>query len=124
MPKEMSISLDVRALRELERRLPGKADEIVGKIALDLEADIKSNFSRVSPSAPGDPPGIDTGLLKNSIQARRKRPMLWIVQAGTEYAAALEFGYPARNLAARPFIRPAIKRIAPRIPARFKAVVK
>ena len=62
-----SIQLDTRVLDKLNREAPGKAKRIVKKIGFDVQAYAVQHMSTSSPSAPGEPPGVDTGLLKNSI---------------------------------------------------------
>lgn len=60
-------------------------------------------------SAPGEPPAIDTGHLVNSIHCEQLGPMRWTVTTGDcEYAKALEYG--TVNMAARPYMRPALER--------------
>lgn len=83
-------------------------DSFLRKLALDCEADIKNNFSAQSPSPVGSPPGVDTGNLKNSIVAVR-RGADWVVQVGADYGADLEYG--TRKMGARPFVRPAVRRV-------------
>lgn len=62
-------------------------------------------------SAPGEAPAVDTGALVNHISAKMTGKTTAIVSANQEYAAALEFGSPARHLAARPFLRPALRKV-------------
>lgn len=59
-------------------------------------------------SAPGEAPAIDTGNLVNSLETRKTGVGSAVVEAGAEYAAALEFG--TRKMAPRPFLRPAADR--------------
>lgn len=65
----------------------------------------------LNPSKPGEPPRSLQGLLRNSIDYRKKvdksRVELFI-GANTKYARALEFGNPKGKLKPRPFLRPAI----------------
>jgi len=61
-------------------------------------------------SAPGEPPTIDTSELVNSIRAAKLGQFRWEVAPHTEYAGALEYGNPARGLAPRPYLRPALER--------------
>lgn len=57
-------------------------------------------------SAPGEAPAVDTGFLINSIQTRIISDTEAEIIIPAEYAEALEFG--TADLAARPFVRPAI----------------
>ena len=120
--KGFSVKLDMRRLEKLEREFPGRADEAVAKMAFDFQADVVDSFSKESPSPEGQPPGVVTGFLKNSIYTKKIRERLYEVRAGAEYAVHLEFG--TSRMAARPFWRPALARIVGKIPAYFKAVVK
>ena len=111
------VEKDTSALTRLIASAPEKIDQVLGKVAFDMVADIMISFSTSSPSAPGTPPGVDTGALKNSIRAERIKVLEWHVIAGTEYAHALEYGFSPHNLAARPFMRPAATRAQQRLPA-------
>ena len=122
MADTVQIKLDFTRLDQLNRDTPGKADQVIRKIAFDLEADTKNNFSDTSPSAPGDPPGIVTGNLKASVQASKIEDMKWQVVVGAEYGTDLEFG--TRFMAARPFVRPAIRRVVDTIPGELKAAIE
>ena len=107
------IVIDTSGLDSLMRQAPGEVDAAMGEIAANMAADIIQSFSRKSPSDPGDPPGVVKGLLKNSIQFKQEKRMLWIISAGTEYAPMLEYG--TVRMAARPFVRPAARRAEKRI---------
>lgn len=68
------------------------------------------------PSAPGQPPNADTHTLDRSIVTRAFADQLIVIVAATAgYALFLELG--TKNMAARPFMRPATK-------AKQKEVVK
>ncbi|BDP42923.1 hypothetical protein DAETH_28920 [Deinococcus aetherius] len=60
-------------------------------------------------SAPGDPPAVDTGRLRQSIVALKIAPGRWRVGTNVEYAFWLEFG--TRRIAPRPFMRPAAEKV-------------
>jgi hypothetical protein len=116
------IVLDLKRLDRIELETPGRADQIVAKIAYDLQADAQDNMNTVSPSPEGEPPGVVTGFLKNSILGSRIKWLLWQVVVMAAYGLHLEYG--TAHMAARPFFRPAINRMAARIPAYFKALIK
>ena len=126
-----------------------KRAQLVGRAAmLDaaflVERDVKNSFGKGAsrpdkkvrrskgkrgkfhrPSAPGYPPNIDTGLLKSSIGHEIVSTGDWVdgwvgALATIKYALALELGYAARNLAPRPYLRPAMTRNALKILAIFK----
>ena len=81
-----------------------------------------SKGQRYQPSAPGQPPAVQTGQLRLSwsagksghyqtrIRGTEVESRYGQVQVGSalKYAAALEYGYPPRNLKARPYIRPVV----------------
>lgn len=83
-------------------------ETVLRKLAMDTESSIKNNFSSQSPSPVGSPPGVDTGNLKNSVVAVR-RGKGWAVIIGADYGADLEYG--TRKMPARPFVRPAVRRV-------------
>jgi len=58
-------------------------------------------------SAPGQPPAVDTGTLRGSIQVEEPvTPTQAIIATHTDYAEFLEFG--TSRMAARPYMRPAL----------------
>ena len=57
------------------------------------------------PSAPGEPPNNDTGVLANNIEVTQPKPLLVKITSKAPYSAALEFG--SSKMEARPFMRPA-----------------
>lgn len=69
------------------------------------------------PSRPSEPPKNDTGVLKNNIESALKEPLLAEVSSNAPYAAALEFG--TSKMAARPYMRPARDKTAPKIQRLF-----
>lgn len=69
------------------------------------------------PSAPGEPPNRDTGVLQANIENAMKSPLLAEVSSNAPYAAALEFG--SSRMAARPYMRPARDKKAPEIQRLF-----
>lgn len=57
------------------------------------------------PSAPGEPPNQDTGVLAGNIETTRVGKLRVRVSSKAGYSAPLEFG--TSKMAARPFMRPA-----------------
>lgn len=122
----MEIYLNTAVLDQLDREMDGRADKAVGKIAFEVESKAKQLMQggrsgrtyRVpgtkrtyTASAPGEPPAVVTGNLKNSIQAKREKMRVWAVLVASEYAAALEFGHRQRGggfTSPRPYLRPAV----------------
>lgn len=73
------------------------------------------------PSAPGDAPNNDSGVLANNIEAVQVEPLKVVVSSNAPYAAALEFG--TSRMAARPFMLPALAKNRDRIAKRLAAAV-
>jgi HK97 gp10 family phage protein len=69
------------------------------------------------PSKPGEPPNSDTGVLAAMIGTYHTAPVTAEVRSEAPYSAALEWG--TSKMAARPFMRPARDKMAPKIRARF-----
>lgn len=116
----------------------GYAEKKLIAVGLQLEGDIKKSISGPR-SAPGDPPGVDTGRLRASISTNwsgsgmssgnvgsqaltedgidqpERREDKFTVRVGSrvEYSSWLEWG--TRRMAARPFIRPSFDRMRVRI---------
>lgn len=89
--------------------MEAKADAIVTKAAMDLEAHAKTR-------AP-----VDTGTLKNSIQATRVGTAHWRVVVGADYGVYVEWG--TSRMAAQPFLQPAIQAVSPGFLQALKSVV-
>lgn len=60
------------------------------------------------PSRPGDPPNADTHRLDSNIETEIAGPGLVTVTSRAPYSRFLEFG--TSRMAARPFMRPALRR--------------
>lgn len=83
------------------------------QIELDAERSITAGSVSGAghvPSAPGQPPNRDTGLLDGSIetQVTTQNPPTVTVSSRAPYAAHLEFG--TSRMAPRPYMRPATER--------------
>lgn len=84
----------------------GKALFAAGE-AIQVEAQISITSGAVSgkshtPSAPGEAPNNDSGLLANNIETTQVAPLVVEVSSNAPYAAALEFG--TSKMAARPYM--------------------
>jgi hypothetical protein len=71
-------------------------------------------------SAPGEPPAPDTGNLRRNVQLAKPEPLTmdrntvgWRLSIGVIYGRALEYGYPPRGLAPRPYVKPSIANVKP-----------
>lgn len=82
---------------ELKGRARTRAGQIVAKTAHDIESLAKQR-------AP-----VDTGALKNSIQARQVAPFNWEVGVGVAYGPYVEFG--TSKMAAQPYLTPAVEAV-------------
>jgi HK97 gp10 family phage protein len=114
----LTFTVDTTKLRQLIATQPQRVSDFLDAEAEDMVNDIKLSFG-TSPSSPGEPPGVDTGTLRNSIgwvaqgaEARR-------IQDGVEYGVYLEFG--TENMRPRPFMGPAFERKRQNFAAHAKA---
>ena len=74
-------------------------------------------------SAPGDAPAGDTGFLANNIHLVLDGDSMGAdVESRADYSAALEFG--TRNMAARPFLQPALEKGRAKYKRLFSNAVK
>jgi len=121
----------VRRLRALAS--PAMVDAVEGALfhageLIQTEAQISITRGAVSgknhvPSAPGQPPNQDTGVLGGNIETTRAGKLRVRVTSKAGYSSALEFG--TSKMAARPFMRPARDKMRPQAEALVaKAVQK
>lgn len=73
--------------------IEGAVGDAVRKAAMEVERDAKINCP------------VDTGILRGSIGAEEKEPLLFEVGTNVEYAAHVEFG--TSKMAAQPYLEPA-----------------
>ena len=99
------------------------AEIAMKKVHLNIQQDIKKMLNLGGPGPPsavGRPPHKQSGNLSRSWQyggltiRRGRADMTGVykqarVGSAADYAAALEYGYPPRNLKARPYIRPVVR---------------
>jgi hypothetical protein len=119
MASGVTIELDLSALERWEKH-PQITHRAIGIVATRMAARVIASFGTGgTPSAPGSPPGIRTGMLKNNIDAVPIRQGAWAVRAKRRYAAALEFGARRGNWAMepRPFMTPELRTAAAEFPA-------
>jgi len=139
-----NVSIDISGLDAAIARLeamPGAAERAIGKglyaIALTAQADAQQlilkgpktgviyNLSnpkrRHQASAPGEAPANDLGFLVGSIRVTPVESNSVNLVAGAAYAVHLEYG--TRNMAARPFLRPAAERAKEKGPGIIGAYV-
>jgi HK97 gp10 family phage protein len=94
---------------KIAANLEPRVGKAVAKAALDIEAKAKS-------AAP-----VDTGNLKNSIQASEVGPTHWRVTAGADYSLYVEMG--TVFMAAQPFMGPAVDQVIPVLTQAIRQIV-
>lgn len=109
-------------LARMRAQLAMEASQIVqaaaGQIALEIVASMEG---QESPSAPGSPPAIVTGLFHDSIQTKTVGPLESMVYSNVEYAPHLEFG--TVHMEARPSFVPAAEVIRPSFTQAMRALL-
>lgn len=73
------------------------------------------------PSAPGEPPNEDTGVLRTHIETTQPAPLRVEVSSNAPYAVALEFG--TSKMAPRPYMGPALRAKKKEVTALIKTAV-
>lgn len=108
------------------------------RLILEAQIEVKKNLSRAgtgkkhpglryTSSAPGNPPAVQTGTLRRSWQTGTVRKVTagtrigWRLGSNLRYARRLEFG--GGFIAPRPYLRPALKAIRPRVERVMKAYI-
>lgn len=99
------VVIDKTKLDALRGSLPQKAINFIDALAFEGEGYVKRSFT-VSPSSPGEAPGVDTGALRASIHVETLSRFRRAIVAGTDYAIHLEFG--TSRMGARPFMSPMV----------------
>ena len=92
------------------RRQMKLASQVVRKTVLDIQANAQA-------AAP-----VDTGFLRNSIQAQMQSELTGEVTVGAGYAVWVEFGTSRRH--ATPFLLPAVERVRPAFEAAMRQLLK
>ena len=126
------------ALKSMGPKLRAEVGKAVTATAIELRSDVvkrikrgpnsgityrKSNPKRVhTASAPGQAPADDMGGLANSIFFDNIGDMTAIVGSRLIYALYLEHG--TRNMAARPYFRPAAEEMRAKFENRLEAAVR
>ena len=104
---ELKMKIETEEITRSVRHLLGA---VVAKTAGDVEATAKS-------LAP-----VDTGFLRNSIQAERVTDLEWEVNVGAEYGAYVELG--TSRMAPRPYLTPAVEAVREPFRKTLAAVVE
>ena len=109
MPTEVRWVVEQNNWAKISRQLDDKADLIVRKTAMDLEAQAKVRAA------------VDTGVMRGSIQASRVAERHWRVTVGAEYGIYVEYG--TRFSAPQPYMGPAVDLVWPAFQAAMRAVL-
>jgi len=112
MPDGANFTADFSGMDKLLREEPGKVDRFLDWMAESIVTDAKLSMGE-SPSAPGDPPGVDTAALRASITWENTGPHERTISDGVEYGVYLEYG--TEKMAARPWMVPAFARAQERM---------
>lgn len=93
----------------LRTTMEQRAEMFVAKAAMDVEREMKTRVP------------VDTGFLKNSIQAARTGPAQWTVTVGAEYGLFIDWG--TARMPARPFVAPSVAAVSPNFLAAMRTLV-
>lgn len=104
---DIEIRIDTSILDKMITEQPQKLGRWMSHFAEIIVTDIKLSFG-ASPSAAGDPPGVDTGALRASMKWENTGPHERTISDGVEYGQYLEDG--TEKIMPRPFMRPAFDR--------------
>lgn len=125
----IEIRSDTTILDRLLRTIPQGTIEATLETAKDVVEDIKQSLNVPYPpaSSPGDPPHKRTGDLQRSYSAILQEKLATgkvnvAIISTSPVSIFTEYG--TKNMAARPHIRPAMKRADKYFRRRFKLVVK
>lgn len=106
-----AIARDPQMKREVAQVLFATADAVKTEARISITTGAVSGANHV-PSAPGEAPNNDTGVLASNIEAfRTSDPLTVEVRSQAPYAVALEAG--TSRMVARPYMAPAVRKIAP-----------
>ena len=105
-----------KLLRRLRWMTSSRAQRLLGAALFEggevIEDEAKRLISAGSvsgaghvPSAPGEPPNYDSGVLSANIETAHVKPLVVEVSSNAPYASPLEFG--TSRMAERPYMRPA-----------------
>ncbi len=106
--------------REAQKLVYTLADKHATEAALSITAGAVSGKNHVA-SKPGEAPNADTHMLDRSIHVERTGPLTAQSIADAPYAVALEVG--TSKMAARPYMRPAAKKVRKEVDALAKKAV-
>ena len=126
-----NVTLDVRGIDKLIQTEPAKVEAWLAGVANEILSEIVLSFGTSSGGAtyvsqgkshtaskPGDPPNVDTGTLRASMNVQKEKALTYHVSDGVEYGIMLEDG--TEHIAPRPFVRPVFDSWANKIEADAK----
>lgn len=94
-------------------RVRGEAQFLIAKGSIQGKGHV--------PSAPGQSPNLDTGVLTAGVTARFTGPLRAVAESAAPYAVHLEYG--TSKMAERPYMRPAAKTVRGRFTVDVRAAV-
>jgi len=103
--------LGPNTVKRLRARLYAASDEVKTEARLSITRGSVSGKGHIA-SKPGEPPKRDTGHLDTNITNRMTGPLAAETKSEAGYGAALEFG--TAKMMARPYMRPAVKKVLPK----------
>lgn len=129
MTGPVKVILETSRLDRILRRAPANALEANLAAAEEIAKDIRANWSGHYPpaSADGEAPAMRSENLDKSVIAVpdeniKSGKTKATIQVLAAYASALEFG--TRKMAARPFIRPALKRAEKTFAKHYRGIIE
>jgi len=138
---KMSVSLKKVRLDSYQKNLR-QLSVAVGTAAANIEGNAKQSIEMSSgqykkypgrkehphySSPPGSPPNSDVGKLAGSIESKMTGKTSAEVKVNAKYGIPLELGWMSRggnHVPARPFLRPAVEKVAPSFQAAVKVILK
>lgn len=96
--------VDTKIMQKIARNTPERIGEFLDAMAEEIVTDIKLSFPTDGPSAPGDPPAIDSTALQASIDWEPTGKFSRAVHDGVLYGVVHEMG--DKNHEPRPFMTP------------------
>lgn len=134
------LKADFRSMIRIEAKAKERAAEITSNAADMLVADIKSNWSSQAPSAVGNPPAVVTGNLNSSVKVDDQgRDLKGRFAGGDDVVVRFvrvdtsegdnpqgrgNYAHILEDKLTRPFMEPAIVRLAQLYPAMFRRLLK
>ncbi len=112
---------------EIMQKIVSAFEHVIEEAAQEIAEELRENLSGPSPSKPGNPPGLDTGQLRESVvvtyaPATADAKVQVSVSTNTEYDNYLEKG--TSKMAPRPFAGPLEAKWTPIIENRLALAAK